>query len=211
MESGKNNNESMKEQYAVPSTPTVGTLDNLSATGTNPDLPGFTDKNLDKHFGSSFDSDHVNQYPHFTKKQYAQRAHDLVMAAVGDNILGYKTASGDIVRFDESTNDSVKGTRNGKEPCLSQMKEHAISNGSCQEMEVQQMIKCPVCSRYEFEADNDFDVCDVCGWENDGVQFDDPDYRGGANRVSLNEARVKWQKLNAHTGMGIGERVAAVG
>ena len=56
------------------------------------------------------------------------------------------------------------------------------------------MINCPVCGEYEFEIDNDFDVCEVCGWENDGVQFDDPDYRGGANDENLNEARAAWAK-----------------
>ncbi|GHU69951.1 hypothetical protein FACS1894184_14740 [Clostridia bacterium] len=56
------------------------------------------------------------------------------------------------------------------------------------------MIKCPVCGQYEFEKDDDYDVCDVCGWENDGLQLDEPDYRGGANPESLNEARAKWNK-----------------
>ncbi|MCC8042205.1 MAG: hypothetical protein LIO69_01545 [Oscillospiraceae bacterium] len=31
-----------------------------------------------------------------------------------------------------------------------------------------------------------------CGWENDGVQYDDPDYAGGANPESLNEYRKLW-------------------
>ena len=51
-------------------------------------------------------------------------------------------------------------------------------------------MKCPVCGQYDFEEDNDFDVCEVCGWENDGVQLDDPEYSGGANSMSLNEARA---------------------
>ena len=54
------------------------------------------------------------------------------------------------------------------------------------------MIKCPVCGEYEFSIDDDFDVCGVCGWENDGLQLDEPDYRGGANEMSLNEAKVAW-------------------
>jgi hypothetical protein len=29
----------------------------------------------------------------------------------------------------------------------------------------------------------------VCFWEDDGVQFRNPDYEGGANTVSLNQAR----------------------
>ena len=48
---------------------------------------------------------------------------------------------------------------------------------------------CPVCGRYEFPDVDSFDVCDVCGWEDDGVQADDPDYTGGANKMSLNQAR----------------------
>jgi hypothetical protein len=57
-------------------------------------------------------------------------------------------------------------------------------------------IKCPCCGKFEFERFNDFDVCEVCGWENDGVQYDDPDYDGGANDLSLNQFREKWQSEN---------------
>jgi predicted RNase H-like HicB family nuclease len=56
------------------------------------------------------------------------------------------------------------------------------------------MVKCPVCGERNFEEDNNFEVCDVCGWENDGVQLDDPDYRGGANEKSLNERRTAWER-----------------
>ena len=55
------------------------------------------------------------------------------------------------------------------------------------------MIKCPICHESEFERENDFDVCDICEWENDGVQMDDPDYAGGANYISLNQYKVRWQ------------------
>jgi len=58
------------------------------------------------------------------------------------------------------------------------------------------MIKCPVCGEYEFEKRSDYDVCDVCGWENDGLQMKNPDYRGGANAESLNEAKAEWESQN---------------
>lgn len=35
-----------------------------------------------------------------------------------------------------------------------------------------------------------YEICDVCFWEDDGVQFRDLDYEGGANKVSLNQARA---------------------
>lgn len=51
------------------------------------------------------------------------------------------------------------------------------------------MVKCPVCGKHDFKEDNNFDICPVCGWENDGVQLDDPDFEGGANDMSLNQAK----------------------
>lgn len=47
-------------------------------------------------------------------------------------------------------------------------------------------MKCPCCGRTMVE---DFDICTVCHWQSDPVQNDDPDYCGGANEMSLNEAR----------------------
>ena len=50
------------------------------------------------------------------------------------------------------------------------------------------MYKCPVCGRFEFEEPGDFEFCDSCGWQNDGVQAEFPDMTG-ANNVTLNEAK----------------------
>ena len=92
-------------------------LTKLSATGANSDLPGFTAENLDAHFGGGGDSDHSDQYPGFTKEQYAQRAHDLVRSPVGGNIDGYIAAKGrykdTIVRFDVNTGDWVRSGKLG--------------------------------------------------------------------------------------------------
>ena len=41
---------------------------------------------------------------------------------------------------------------------------------------------CPCRRQYEFEEENAFEICPVCGWEDDCLQRDDPDYRGGANK-----------------------------
>lgn len=54
------------------------------------------------------------------------------------------------------------------------------------------MIKCPVCGEYEFEEEDDYDICPVCNWENEKFQFIHPDEEGGANSMSLNEARKAW-------------------
>ncbi len=40
----------------------------------------------------------------------------------------------------------------------------------------------------------EYDICEECFWENDPVQLNDPDFDGGANEMSLNEAREAYQK-----------------
>ena len=62
-------------------------------------------------------------------------------------------------------------------------------------MEEFKPMKCPVCGLTTFENDNNFDICNVCGWENDGVQLAKPDLQGGANEMSLNQARKHWQEV----------------
>ena len=53
---------------------------------------------------------------------------------------------------------------------------------------------CPCCERYTLDEPppGTYDICDACGWEDDGIQFDDPEYRGGANEESLADARARW-------------------
>lgn len=58
---------------------------------------------------------------------------------------------------------------------------------------------CPCCGYLTFSSppDGSFDICPVCLWEDDLVQLDDPDYAGGANSVSLNQARKNFKKWGA--------------
>jgi hypothetical protein len=55
---------------------------------------------------------------------------------------------------------------------------------------------CPCCGKLTLKEPpgGTFLICEVCGWEDDPIQFDDPDYKGGANRVSLNEAKANVSK-----------------
>lgn len=53
---------------------------------------------------------------------------------------------------------------------------------------------CPVCGEYYFGERNAFEICPVCGWEDDPVQREDPDFEGGANELSLNQYRIKYQE-----------------
>ena len=53
--------------------------------------------------------------------------------------------------------------------------------------------KCPVCGKYEFEEEDSYEICPVCGWEDDDLQESNPDYAGGANHMSLNQAREAYR------------------
>ncbi len=44
-----------------------------------------------------------------------------------------------------------------------------------------------------------FDICELCGWEADSVRSKQPDYEGGANGISLREARYKFYRLSTET------------
>ena len=61
--------------------------------------------------------------------------------------------------------------------------------------------RCPCCGYYTFlEADRGmFDICPVCFWEDDIEQEKDPNWAGGANQVSLIEARKNFIKYGACT------------
>ena len=54
------------------------------------------------------------------------------------------------------------------------------------------MIKCPVCGEYEFETEDNYEICEICGWENEKFQTDHPDEAECANDICLNEAKKRW-------------------
>lgn len=58
---------------------------------------------------------------------------------------------------------------------------------------------CPCCRYLTFDEEppGTFEICPVCGWEDDEVQFRDPTYDGGANAVNLEEARKNFMTIGA--------------
>ncbi|WP_456363939.1 CPCC family cysteine-rich protein [Priestia aryabhattai] len=58
---------------------------------------------------------------------------------------------------------------------------------------------CPCCGykTLEEEPPDTFDICEICFWEDDGVQYKDPDYERGANVISLREAQQNFVKYGA--------------
>ncbi|PGR86661.1 CPCC family cysteine-rich protein [Bacillus pseudomycoides] len=59
---------------------------------------------------------------------------------------------------------------------------------------------CPCCGykTLEEEPPGTFDICSICFWEDDNVQFDDPDYEGGANEESLRQYQKAFLMRNVN-------------
>lgn len=49
--------------------------------------------------------------------------------------------------------------------------------------------RCACCGQESLPPDSIFEICPVCGWQDDEVQNDEPDFDGGANDMSLNQAK----------------------
>lgn len=60
------------------------------------------------------------------------------------------------------------------------------------------LYKCPCCNynTLKEKPTGTFQICPICNWEDDDVQFNNPDYKGGANFDSLNEHKKKINELN---------------
>ncbi|MBQ8908743.1 MAG: hypothetical protein IJY90_00420 [Clostridia bacterium] len=52
--------------------------------------------------------------------------------------------------------------------------------------------KCKVCGMGNIEQS--YDICQFCGWEDDDIQNEQPDYMGGANHMSLNQYKKFWKE-----------------
>ncbi|MCW8309671.1 hypothetical protein K7A41_00350 [Sphingobacterium sp. InxBP1] len=61
-------------------------------------------------------------------------------------------------------------------------------------------FECPCCGYFTLkeEAGNSFQLCPVCYWKDDRVQFNDLTYEGGTNSLSLNQAKEKLSKVWCH-------------
>jgi rubredoxin len=55
--------------------------------------------------------------------------------------------------------------------------------------------KCSVCGFATISSDySSYDICEICGWEDEAYQNEHPDETGFANGLSLNQYRKKWLK-----------------
>lgn len=60
------------------------------------------------------------------------------------------------------------------------------------------MFTCPCCGYKEFgEPPGSYEICRICGWEDDLVQVYYPHQAGGANECNLIEAQVNFVQFGA--------------
>lgn len=59
---------------------------------------------------------------------------------------------------------------------------------------MKELYECPVCGNKTLEELHEYDICTICWWEDDPVQFNDPTFTGGANKMSLNQAREAYKR-----------------
>ena len=59
--------------------------------------------------------------------------------------------------------------------------------------------RCVCCGYKTLKYSNalEHEICPVCFWENDPKQNEDPNYLGGPNKVTLNQARLNFKMLGA--------------
>lgn len=64
---------------------------------------------------------------------------------------------------------------------------------------VTEKFACPCCGYKTFieQPNGNYDICEVCFWEDDPIQLDDPNYEGGANRVSLRQGQKNFIEFGA--------------
>ena len=58
---------------------------------------------------------------------------------------------------------------------------------------------CPCCGYWTLDEEptGTYIICPRCFWEDDPVQFEDHDYQGGANRVSLKMGQANFREFGA--------------
>ncbi|HEY0735211.1 MAG TPA: CPCC family cysteine-rich protein [Herpetosiphonaceae bacterium] len=68
-------------------------------------------------------------------------------------------------------------------------------------MSLHEKYACPCCGYTTLDEPppGTYGICPVCYWEDDAVQYHDPDYAGGANQVSLRQAQANFRTFGAES------------
>jgi hypothetical protein len=111
---------------------------------------------------------------------------------ITEDVREFISESGLRFRYDVKNNDFLIYKENG-EIVTMYKPEKGLGYWERQVKNMDQKNKsCSCCGFLTLPSDSLFEICPICGWQDDPVQNDDPDYAGGANMQSLNEYQAKW-------------------
>ena len=62
-------------------------------------------------------------------------------------------------------------------------------------------LPCPCCGSLTIGEHGQYEICEVCGWEDDPTQSANPEEVGGANQESLRVAQARWSLASDKAGL----------
>ena len=57
---------------------------------------------------------------------------------------------------------------------------------------MQQNKQCACCGERSLPPVSAFEICPICGWQDDDIQNEEPSLDGGANELSLDDAKKEY-------------------
>ena len=70
----------------------------------------------------------------------------------------------------------------------------------------QRRWQCPCCDYFSLPVRGQYDICPICGWEDDGLDLDRPDEASGPNHATLREARAVFEQTGGNVDVSHYER-----
>jgi ribonuclease HII len=129
-------------------------------------------------------------------KGYGSPEHLAALARLGPTPLHRKSfhpVTQTVLRFDGHTHSAIAlEALDG-----SKIAEAALHCADAESVTGKSRFACPCCGNLTLaeEPPGTFAHCEVCWWEDDSIQFADPDYEGGANAPSLRQARAFYSSI----------------
>jgi len=59
------------------------------------------------------------------------------------------------------------------------------------------LAQCPCCDYFSLGSRAEYEICEICFWEDDGIDLDDLDRYSGPNHITLRDARDNFRRFSA--------------
>ena len=133
-------------------------------------------------------------------KGYGSPEHFAALARLGPTPLHRKTfhpVTQYVLQFDHCTEQPCLESNQDEGAQQQEPAREAVCAAPPEAAPAPPRFACPCCGylTLEQEPPGSHGLCEVCWWEDDPVQFSDPDYEGGANVHSLHQARKLFNQI----------------